>query len=393
MSRSRWISVITIALIVIAVVVYGFMPRPVPVDLVKVSRGIMSVTIEEEGKTRVKDRFVISAPVSGYVRRIKFDAGDQVKKGQIVAELEPLRPAVLDPRSRFVAEAAISGAAAALVSAKENVNSASAASELAAANLDRTKKLYGAGYATREALDHAESEAKRTMANLLSAEAAVKTAYAELEKAQAALKYSAEGDDKTVSVRTPVNGRLLLIHRKSEGVVNSGEPLIDIGDPASLEVRVEVLSSDAVKIKPATPVLFERWGGDKALSGKVRVIEPSGFTKISSLGVEEQRVLVIADIISLPESWQKLGDSYRVEAKFVIWEEKDVLQLPASAIFRKGDGWAVFAVKNNRAELRQIQTGQRNGLTAQVLSGLSEGEAVIIHPDDLIKDGIRVKPR
>ncbi len=259
--------------------------------------------------------------------------------------------------------------------------------------MTRTKKLYEAGYAAREAFDQAESEAKRTRANLLSAEAAVKTAHSELEKARAALKYSAEGDNATVSVRSPVNGRLLLIHRKSEGVVNSGEPLVDIGDPASLEVRVEVLSSDAVKIKPATPVLFERWGGDKALSGKVRVIEPSGFTKISSLGVEEQRVLVIADIISIPENWQKLGDSFRVEAKFVIWEEKDVLQLPASSIFRKGDGWAVFVVNNNRAELRQIQTGQKNGLTAQVLSGLSEGESVIIHPDDLIKDGIRVKPR
>ncbi len=393
MSRSRWIVIIAIALIVIAIVGYGFLPRPVPVDLAKASRGIMSVTIEEEGKTRVKDRFVVSAPVSGFVRRIKLDAGDPVKNGQIVAELEPLRPAVLDPRSRSAAEAAVSGAEAALASAQENANSASAVSEYAAANLGRTKKLYEAGYAAREAFDQAESEAKRTRANLLSAEAAVKTAHSELEKARAALKYSAEGDNATVSVRSPVNGRLLLIHRKSEGVVNSGEPLLDIGDPASLEVRVEVLSSDAVKIKPATPVLFERWGGDKALSGKVRLIEPSGFTKISSLGVEEQRVLVIADIISIPENWQKLGDSFRVEAKFVIWEEKDVLQLPASSIFRKGDGWAVFVVNNNRAELRQIQTGQRNGLTAQVLSGLSEGESVIIHPDDLIKDGIRVKPR
>lgn len=393
MSRSRWIAIIAITAIVILITIYGFMPKPVPVDLAKASRGSMSVTIEEEGKTRVKDRFVMSAPVSGYMRRVKLNVGDPVKKGQTVAELEPLRPAVLDPRSRAVAEAAVAGADAGVRAAEEKVNAASAASEYAKTNLDRTRKLYDAGYATKEALDQAETEAKRTEADLLSAKAAVKAAHSELDKARAALKYSAEGDNKAIAVRTPVNGRVLKLHHESEGVVNSGEPLVDIGDPKSLEVKVEVLSSDAVKIKPGTPVLFERWGGDQAISGKVRVIEPAGFTKISSLGVEEQRVLVIADITSIPESWQKLGDGYRVEARFSIWEAKDVLQIPASALFRKGDGWAVFVAKDNRAELRQVQFGRRNGLTAEVINGLSEGEAVITHPDDSVKSGIRVKPR
>jgi HlyD family secretion protein len=365
MSRSRWIAIIAITAVVILITIYGFMPKPVPVDLAKASRGSMSVTIEEEGKTRVKDRFIISAPVSGYMRRVKLDVGDPVKKGQTVAELEPLRPAVLDPRSRAAAEAAVAGADAGVRAAEEKVNAASAASEYAKTNLDRTRKLYDAGYATKEALDQAETEAKRTEADLLSAKAAVKAAHSELDKTRAALRYSAEGDNKAIAVRTPVNGRVLKLHHESEGVVNSGEPLVDIGDPKSLEVKVEVLSSDAVKIKPGTPVLFERWGGDQAISGKVRVIEPAGFTKISSLGVEEQRVLVIADITSIP----------------------------ASALFRKGDGWAVFVTKDNRAELRQVQFGRRNGLTAEVINGLSEGEAVITHPEDSVKSGIRVKPR
>lgn len=393
MSRSRWITIIAITAIVIAIVIYGFLPKPVPVDLVKAFRSSMSVAIEEEGKTRVKDRFVISAPVSGYMRRVKLDVGDPVKKGQTVAELEPLRSTVLDPRSRATSEAAVSAAGAALRAAEENARASSADAEYARTTLERAKKLYDAGYESKEALEQAEAKAKRTDANLLSAKAAVKAAHSELDKARAALRYSAEGDNKAIAVRAPVNGRVLKLHHESEGVVNSGEPLVDIGDPESLEVKVEVLSSDAVKIKPGTTVLFERWGGDQALSGKVRVIEPAGFTKISSLGVEEQRVFVIADITSLPESWQKLGDGYRVEARFIIWEAKDVLQIPASALFRKGDGWAVFVAKDNRAELRQVQFGRRNGLTAEVINGLSEGEAVITHPDDLIKNGIRIKSR
>lgn len=393
MSRKRWIIVAGLAVTVIAAVVFGFLPGPVPVDLEKVSRGLMQVAIEEEGKTRVKDRFVLSAPVAGYMRRITLDVGDTVKKGQTLVELEPLRSVVLDPRSRAAAEAAVSGAAAGLKAAEENVRAADAAAEYARVSLDRTKKLYDLGYTSRDALDQAEAEAKRTEANLLSSKSAERAARAELEKARAALGYAAQGGNRAVPVKTPVNGRVLRTHRESEGVVNSGEPLVDVGDPASLEVKVEVLSSDAVRIKPGTPVFLERWGGDTTLTGKVRVIEPAGFTKISSLGVEEQRVLVIADITSLPESWQRLGDGYRVEARFIVWEKEGVLQIPASALFRKGDGWSVFVVKDNRARLRQVSIGQRNGLTAQVLSGIEEGETVIKHPDDLVREGVKVKPR
>jgi HlyD family secretion protein len=190
-----------------------------------------------------------------------------------------------------------------------------------------------------------------------------------------------------------VEGRVLKLQRESEGVVSSGDSLIDVGDPKNLEVKVEVLSSDAVKLKPGTPVFFERWGGDSALRGEVTVIEPGGFTKVSSLGVEEQRTLVIADITSLPEEWQRLGDNYRVDANFIIWQGKDVLQIPAGALFRKDNDWVVFVYRNKKAELRRIQIGHRNGFTAEVVSGLLQGEVVITHPDESIKDGSRVRPR
>lgn len=397
MKTQRWILVIAGVIVVLLVIIYGFMPKPVSVDVAKASRGLFRVVVEEEGETRVKDRFVISAPVAGFMRRTLFDVGDPVKKGQAVAELEPMRSAVLDPRSRAEAEASVSAAESALRAAEENARAAAASAEYAESTAARTRKLFEESLASKDAMERVQAEGRRTRANLLSAEAAVKVAKAELEKARSVLRYSAaEGisdHGRTVVIRTPVDGRILRIHRKSEGVVNPGEALLDIGDPQKLEVKAEVLSAEAVKINPGTQVLFERWGGDSALSGTVSVVEPAGFTKISSLGVEEQRVLVISEITSLPESWQKLGDGYRVEAQFVIWEGTDVLQVPASALFRQGENWAVFTMKNGKAHSGEVTVGKSNGLKTEILSGLSEGDSVIMHPDDLIKDGTRVKIR
>ncbi|MBI5640070.1 MAG: efflux RND transporter periplasmic adaptor subunit [Nitrospirae bacterium] len=395
MKRNRWMIVIAVAALVIAVIFYGFVPRPFAVDPAKASRGPLMVTIEEEGKTRVRDRFIISSPVSGFMRRVGFDVGDPVNKGQTVVELEPLRSTVLDPRSRAAAEAAVASAEAGLRAAEENSSSAGANADYAKANAQRLRKLFESGYVSRDGLEQAETEAKRTEAAGLAAKAAVKAAKAELDKAGTALGYSAaEGDrSRVVSVRSPVSGNILRILHESEGAVNAGEPLVEIGDPSMLEVKVEVLSADAVRIRPGMPVLLERWGGDFALSGKVRVIEPAAFTKISSLGVEEQRTLVIADITSPSEGLQRLGDGYRVEARFIIWEGKDVLQIPASALFRTGDSWAVFVEKNRRAELRNVEIGHRNGLSAEILSGVAEGDMVITHPDEAIKDGTRVRAR
>jgi HlyD family secretion protein len=397
MPLRRWIIIIIIAVGVVSAIVYGFMPKPVSVDLVKVSRGSLNVTVEEEAKTRVKDRFVVSAPVAGFMRRTRFNVGDLVRKGQFLVELEPLKSNPLDPRSHATAEAAVSSAEASLKVEEEKARAAAADEEYTRKNLARIKKLFEGGYVARDALDQAETGTKRAEANLLSAEAAVKVARFELDKAQTLLRHSAaekvKFQGKIVLLQAPVDGSVLKIHRESEGVVQSGESLIDIGDPEKLEVKTEVLSADAVKIKPGTPVLFERWGGNSTLSGVVRVVEPAGFTKISSLGVEEQRVLVIADITSSDKNKKDLGDGYRLEASFLIWEGKDVLQIPASALFRNQDGWAVFTVKNNRALKREVKVGQRNGLAAEILSGLSEGEEVISHPDNSINEGTRIRPR
>ena len=397
MFSSRWITIIVIVVLVILAVVYGFIPKPVSVDVIKVSRGSLKVTVEEEGKTRVSDRFVLSAPVAGYMRRIELEVGVPVTKGQKVAELEPLKSQALDPRSRAEAEAAIAAAQAALNSAQENARSSAAEADYAKKKLERSKKLYDEGYISNEMFDQAETQAKQTEANHLAAEAAVKTAGFELEKARAVLLYSAkeEGGDHAgiIPVQSPVSGQVLKIHHESAGVVNPGESLIDIGNLKNMEVKVEVLSADAVKIKPGTPVLFERWGSDAQLTGKVRAIEPAGFTKISSLGVEEQRVLVIVDITSESEKWQRLGDGYSLEASFILWDGQNVLQIPASALFRNKDGWAVFVVENNRAHSRKVERGHSNGLAAEIVSGLTEGEMVIMHPDESIKNGTRIRVR
>lgn len=393
----RRLFVITVGLIVLIAVAYGFLPKPAAVEAAKAVRGTLRVTVEEEGRTRVKDRFIISAPAPGYLRRVELAVGDPVSKGMSVASLEPLRSTVLDPRSRAEAESAVAAARAALDASKEKVRAATADAEYARERLVRMRQLAGSGYIAKDDLDQAESEAKKAEALRLSSDAAVVVAQADLDRARSVLRYSAADagarSGETVIVRSPVSGRVLKLHHESEGVVGSGEPLLDVGNPGNLEVRVEVLSADAVKLRKGTPVVFERWGGDRPLEGTVRVVEPAGFTKISSLGVEEQRVNVIVDFLSPFEVWQRLGDGYRLDTTFIIWEGQDVLQVPASALFRKGDGWALFTVENKKARLREVVVGRRNGLSAEIVQGINEGAVVVMNPDDTIRDGARVKMR
>lgn len=397
MPFKRKIWIIAIMLLVAAALVWGFAPKAVEVETASVAAGPMMVTVDEEGKTRVKERFVLSAPVAGYMRRVKFEVGDKVSRGQAIVELEPLRSEVLDPRSRAAAEAAVEAASAELRAARENMRARQAESELAGAELQRAKSLFEKGHVAKSALDRAESNASQAEANLSAASAGVRTAEAELRRARTALQYSPSEGRKSsqagVDVRSPVAGRVLKLHRESEGAVAAGEPLADVGDTASLEVRAEVLSTDAVSIKPGDRVFFERWGGSERLEGRVRVVEPAAFTKISSLGVEEQRVIVISDIVSLPESWQRLGDGFRVEARFVIWQAEKALKVPSSALFRSGEENAVFVVEDGRAEERVVKTGHVNGTDAEVIEGLSAGQEVIVHPDDGLRDGAKVKPR
>ncbi len=398
MHRKRSIGMIVLALLVLAAVGYGFLPEAVTVDAAPVVRDTLRVTVTEEGMTRVKDRFVVSAPVTGYLRRIELQVGDKVEQGMTLAELEPVRSDVLDPRSRAQAEARVAAAKASLKAAKENASAAIAEAEYARSEYQRLSKLCEVECVISEdELERAEAQARRSEAIRRSAEFAVEVARFELEAARTALEHSAaQSNDEaaeTVDVRSPINGRLLELLRESEGVVGAGQPLLEIGDPNALEVVVDLLSTDAVKVESGTRVLFERWGGESTLEGRVRVVEPTGFTKVSALGVEEQRVWVVVDLTSPASDWQRLGNGYRVEAEFILWEGSNILQIPSSALFRHAGDWAVFAVDHDRAEQRKVTIGRRNGLRAQILSGLTRGEQVILHPDESIEPGTRVEPR
>ena len=392
--RIIWLA---LALLIIAALVYGFSPQPRLVDVAKATRGPMQVSVGEEGKTRVIDRYDISAPVAGMTCRVDLDVGDPVEKGEALITINPLESQALDPRSRAEAEASIEAAEAALHAAEQNVKSARAEKDLAEKELSRLQPLFEKGHVSQGQLDQAAAAVQTTRAASRSARFAVDVARHELEAARTALSYtgvrSQDNPDANVQVRSPIDGKLLAIHQECEGVVAAGQPLLVVGDTRSLEVETDVLSADAVKIKPGMRVEFHRWGGEQPLQGQVRTVEPVGFTKISALGVEEQRVLVIADITSEPAQWESLGDGYRVEAEFILWQSDDVLQIPASALFRFNDGWALFVMQNAKAIRREVKVGQRNGLSAEILEGLTEGETVITHPDNTIEDGVAVKQR
>lgn len=381
-----------VVVLLAAALAYGFYPKPLQLDIAAVTRAPLRVTIEQEGRTRVVDRYVVAAPVAGYARRIPFDVGHAIDAGATLVELEPQRPQVLDARSRAEALARVSGATSRADAASQGRIAARAESALAQQELARVRDLRGAGYATAADLDRAAANAARSTALLRSAEFNAATAAHELAAARTALMYAdAPPSSRLLAVRSPVAGRILRIPRKSEGPVGAGQALVEIGDPAALEVEVDLLSSDAVRVRPGTRVLFERWGGAVPLQGEVKRVEPAGFTKISALGVEEQRVWVIVAITSPRSTWQRLGDGYRVEASFIVWEGRDVLQVPASSLFRDGGQWSAYVVESGRAERRHVRPGASNGLQTEILDGLAAGERVITHPDDRVRDGLRVK--
>lgn len=391
------IGMLATAVVVVAGIAFGLMPRAVPVDLAEVTRAPLAVTVEEEGKTRVIERYQVTAPVAGYARRSGLKAGDAVAAGQVLAVIEPLRAVALDPRARAQAQAQVSAAQAAVAAAEQNAAAATASAQLAQQERARAESLRASNFISAQAVDTARSAETRARAVQQAATHSVRVARFELDTARAAVasttRLQSGGAADVLQVRAPVAARVLKLIQESEGAVAAGQPLLEIGNPDSLEVEVEVLSTHAVKIAPGAKVILDRWGGEQAVAGTVRVVEPSGFTKISALGVEEQRVRVIVDFAAPREAWQALGDGYRVEARFVLWEAEDVLQLPTSALFRHGDGWAVFTVDAGRARLTPVEAGQRAGLATQVLSGLAPGTRVISHPDDKIDDGTRVKPR
>jgi HlyD family secretion protein len=425
----RTLILLTLAAGIVAAVVWAFLPEPVAVDIATVERGRLRVTVDEDGKTRIRERYTVSAPLVGRLLRIDLEPGDEVKAGEtLLARIIPRDPELLDARTVAQAEARVDAAAAALEKIGPLLEQARAAQAHAEEELQRLRRL-GRPTVTESELDRAELEAKLRAEDLRSAQIAEEIARFELEQARAALLRArplesappidittGENDlanapnsvgDETVEVQprtqteydqnflihSPIDGRVLRVFQESSAVVTAGTPLLELGDPGDLEVVVDVLSQDAVKIQKDDPVVLEHWGGSRPLDARVRIVEPAAKTKISTLGVEEQRVDVIIDLVD-PEAEQgHLGDGFRVEARVVVWQEDDVLKVPTSALYRQGNDWAVFRVVEGTARATKLVLGQQNGLEAQVIEGLSEGDQVVIHPSDAVQDGVAIRRR
>jgi HlyD family secretion protein len=390
---------IVASLVIVAAIVYAFLPKPVSVDVAAVKRGSLSLTVDEDGRTRIKERYVISAPLAGRLRRITLHAGDAVEAGKtLVAVIEPADPALLDSRTRAESEARVSASEAAKSQADRQLEVARSRRDFAAAELKRETQLAASGAVARRELDDAQTKQRIADGEFKAAEHAVQVAGFELDQARAALSGRQSGstvpiDASGFEIRSPINGRVLRVIQESTAVITAGTSLVELGDPSNLEVEVDLLSADAVKISPGAKVFLDHWGGPAPLTGRVQRIDPAAFTKVSALGVEEQRVWIIIEFVDPPENHKALGDGFRVEARIVIWEADDVLKVPSGALFRRGDGWAVFLADNNHARLRPVSLGHDNGLEAEVLSGLEPNQQVIIHPGDAIADGISIKAR
>jgi HlyD family secretion protein len=391
--RGLWI---VLAIGLVALIVVAFLPKPVPVDVARVHRSSLRVTIDEDGRTRVKDRYQIGAPLTGNLGRIELHAGDRVEAGQVVARLVPLARPLMDASTRAEAEARAAAATAARRQSQAAIQRARAALDYAEGQRARQHQLVQQGSLARDTLDRADLELRSRREELVSAEFGARVAAHQLEMAEAALgRFDADEDEagEQLDVTAPIAGVVLRVLHESGGVVQAGTPLVEIGDPAHLEIAVDVLTSDAVHVEPGQRVTVERWGGPEALDGHVRLVEPSAFTRTSALGVEEQRVNVVIDLDSPREQWERLGDGYRVEARIIVWEAEDTVVVPSSAVFRDQDRWAVYRVDAGRAELVRIETGRRNGLAVQVTSGLEPGQRVIAHPSDRVVDGVQVQAR
>lgn len=366
-------------------------PKATPVETALVSRGPLMVTVDEEGETRVRHRFVVSAPLSGRILRIELEPGDRVTRGDVVARLRPEASPLLDARTSAEGAAAVETARAAVGRARAEEQRAQTVLGQARRELARARELGEGGLATKQQLDTREAEVRSAEESVQAASFALGAAEAELRRAQARLTpTTVDTGGRVITVVAPADGVVLKRLRESETVVPGGEPLLEIGDPQALEIVSDLLSTDAVKVKAGARVLVEQWGGDRALDAVVRRVEPAGFTKVSALGVEEQRVNVVLDFMNPAEAFAALGDAYRVEVRIVIWESNDVLKMPTSALFRQGDAWAAYVVRDGRAAARTLKLGQRTGQEAQVLEGLDVGERVIAHPGDTLTDGARV---
>ena len=385
----------SVGALVVAAIAWSFRPQPVPVDMAVVARGSLRVTIDEEGMTRVRERYVVSAPVAGRMQRLDLEPGQPVEaRRTVIATFLPAAPPLLDARTWAETEARMKAAKATRDEARVALQRARDDAAFGRSELARQRQIAKFGGVTDERLAAVALDARTKEGLVSSAELALQRAEHEFEAARAALQAvssTGSGAGGGIALRSPVDGVVLRLLQESEAPVAAGTPLVEIGNPDELEIVSDLLSTDAVKVQPGHPAIIDGWGGGVPLTGRVRLVEPAAFTKISALGVEEQRVNVLIDFDDARgEGARQLGDGYRVEVSIVIWERKDVLKISTSALFRIGESWSVFAARDGTAVRTDVQIGQRNALEAEVLSGLSEGDRVIVHPGDATSDGVAI---
>lgn len=382
----RSITVLGIAGLAVGAVGYALRPEVVEVETSTVLRGPMKVTIDEDGVTRVRDRFVVTAPTSGRVERIALREGTPISVGQIVALIAPLP---LDVTTRRQAEAKLRGAEALTAEASSLVEQARAAVEQSERAVTRSASLLRAGAISPENHERSTLELRTRRSELQAALSRVRAMRSDEAAARASLLALGGGISGKVAVRSPVSGRVLRVPEASERVINAGAPILELGDARVLEIVADVLSSDATQMRVGDSVEIAEWGGDRPLRARIRTIEPSAFTRVSALGVDEQRVNVLMDIVDTPPN---LGDGFRVETRTIVWRSPSVLKAPPSAVFQTGDEWALYVVDNGRAHLRPVSIGHRSGEAVEILSGVAEDARVILFPSDKIREGTRVKP-
>ncbi|RFC46418.1 MAG: HlyD family secretion protein [Verrucomicrobia bacterium] len=385
----RWLTL----LLLVAALAFNFRPKPLPVETAAAFEGPMDASVLEEGKTRIRNRYVISPPLAGMVRRTPLRAGDLVVQGQtLVAVIDPEPSELLSPRSRAQAEARVQSAEAALQQREADVARAASAADLASRERARADVLSRSGAISEQERDAAELGASMRNREWKAAEFSRDISRYELAQAQATLRSGPLGS-APLEITSPINGVVLNVFEENARSVAPGTPLLEVGDPSELEIEIELLSTDAAGVHLGAPVSIERWGGPDPLPAKVRLVEPAAFTKTSALGVEEQRVRVLVDFnATLPLS-PKLGDRFRVEGRIQTWHSNRVLQVPAGALFRRGVVWKCFTLSGGAARLQELKVGHQNGQTAEILSGLAAGEAVIVHPPDAVREGLRVQAR
>ena len=384
----RILSVVILVLIV-AGTAWALWPRPAAVDVATIGKGDLAVTVEEEGIARIREIFRVTAPVAGRLVRVAMHAGDAVELGDAVATIEPAAPGLLDERTRLIAEAAVDSARAAVALAKANLAQAQAQRDYAKSDADRKSALADRGLVSTQIEEQSALAVVLAERSVDVARATLTMREQDLVSARAALVEGTEppkGAACCTSVPSPISGEVLSVLTENAQVVQAGTPLMDLGDPTNLEIAVDVLSTDAVQIVPHAAATIEGWGGDP-LRAEVERVNPTAFTKVSALGIEEQRTEVRLRLLDPPQSWARLGHGFHVTAHIVVWHGTNKVLVPIGALFRRGNDWAVFAVENDKARLRTVSLGQRNGSVAEVTAGLAPGDRVITHPGDTISDG------